>query len=130
VAVERIRSPSRQFGPGKQYLDKQHLGLCDRCTLGPIRRERYPVNIEKITVRSTESGQTMEVVVFSKRAHRIEVVLGEGVHSVKCELTPTRNGLAYAGNVLGREIVYERSREQVQADIDRLHPALRRSRPR
>jgi hypothetical protein len=88
------------------------------------------MNIEKITVRSTESGQTMEVVVFSKRAHRIEVVLGEGVHSVKCELTPTRNGSAYAGNVLGREIVYERSREQVQADIDRLNPALRRSRPR
>ena len=88
------------------------------------------MNIEKITVRSTESGQTMEVVVFSKRAHRIEVVLGEGVHSVKCELTPTRNGSAYAVNVLGREIVYERSREQVQADIDRLNPALRKSRPR
>jgi len=88
------------------------------------------MNIEKITVRATQSGQTMEVVVFSKRAHRIEVVLGEGVHSVKCELTPTRNGSAYAGHVLGREIVYERSREQVQADIDRLNPALRKSRPR
>jgi len=88
------------------------------------------MDIEKITVRATQSGQTMEVVVFSKRAHRIEVVLGEGVHSVKCELTPTRNGAAYAGSVLGREIVYERSREQVQADIDRLNPALRKSRPR
>jgi hypothetical protein len=30
------------------------------------------MNIEKITVRATQSGQTMEVVVFSKRAHRIE----------------------------------------------------------
>jgi hypothetical protein len=88
------------------------------------------MNIEKITVRATESGKTMEVVVFSKRANRIEVVLGEGVHSVKCELTPTRSGAAYAGSVLGREIVYERSRDQVQADIDRLNPALRKSRPR
>jgi len=88
------------------------------------------VNIEKIKVRATESGQTMDVVVFSKHAHRIEVVLGEGVHSVKCELTPTRNGMAYSGSVMGREIVYERSRDDVQADIDRLNPALRRSRPR
>jgi hypothetical protein len=31
---------------------------------------------------------------------------------------------------MGREIVYERSREQVQADIDRANPALRKSRPR
>jgi hypothetical protein len=28
---------------------------------------------------------------------------------------------------MGREIVYERSREQVQADIDRVNPALRQS---
>jgi hypothetical protein len=82
---------------------------------------------EKIKVRVTETRQTMDVVVFSKRADRIEVVLGEGIHSIKCELTPTRNGLAYAGSVMGREIVYERSREQVQADIDRLNPALRQS---
>lgn len=88
------------------------------------------MNIEKIKVRNTESGQTMEVVVLSKRADHIEVVLGEGIHSVKCGLTPTRNALAYAGTVMGREIVYERSREQVQADIDRLNPALRKSRPR
>jgi len=85
---------------------------------------------EKITVRATQSGQTMEVGVYSKNARRIEVVLGEGVHSVKCELTPTRNGMAYAGSIMGREIVYERTPEQVQADIDRLNPALRKSRPR
>jgi hypothetical protein len=30
--------------------------------------------------------------------------------------------MAYSGSVMGREIVYERSREQVQADIDRLNP--------
>jgi hypothetical protein len=85
---------------------------------------------EKIVVRATASGQTMEVVVFRKRPERIEVMLGGGVHSVKCELTPTRNGKAYAGTVMGREIVYERSREQVQADIDRLNPNLRRPRRR
>jgi hypothetical protein len=81
---------------------------------------------EKITVRVTETRQTLEVVVFSKRADVIEVVIGEGVHNMKCALTPTRNGLAYAGSVMGREIVYERSREQVQADIDRLNPNLRK----
>jgi len=56
-------------------------------------------------------------MVFSKRAEVIEVVIGEGVHSVRCTLTPTRNGLAYAGNAMGREIVYERSRRQVEADL-------------
>lgn len=85
---------------------------------------------EKIKVRVTESGQTLDVVVYSKRADGIQVVIGEGIHNVKCELTPTRNGLAYAGSVMGREIVYERSREQVQADIDRLNPSLRKTRPR
>lgn len=81
---------------------------------------------EKITVRVTETRQTLDVVVFNKRAEVIEVVLGEGVHSMKCTMTPTRNGLAYAGTVMGREIVYERSRAQVQADIDRLNPRLRK----
>jgi hypothetical protein len=83
------------------------------------------MNPEKIKVRM-ENGQTLDVVVFSKRASGIEVVLGEGIHNVKCELTPTRNGMAYAGSVMGREIVYERSREQVQADIDRVSPASRK----
>jgi hypothetical protein len=85
------------------------------------------MSTEQIKVRATDSGQTIDVVVFSKRPERIEVVLGEGIHNVKCALTPTRNGLAYAGTVMGREIVYERSREQVQADIDRINPALRKS---
>jgi hypothetical protein len=77
---------------------------------------------EKIKVRVTQTGQTMDVVVLNKRASQIEVVIGEGVHSVRCELMPTRNGLAYSGSVMGREIVYERSREQVQSDIDRVNP--------
>jgi hypothetical protein len=85
------------------------------------------MNPEKIKVR-LENGQTMEVVVLSKHANSIQVVLGEGIHNVKCVLTPTRNGLAYAGSVMGREIIYERSREKVQADIDMLNPALKKSR--
>ena len=84
---------------------------------------------ETIPVRITENDDVVDVVVLSKRPDRIRVVLGQGAHSVTCELTPTRSGLAYAGKVMGREIVYERSREQVQADIDRSNPALKKSRP-
>ena len=79
---------------------------------------------ERIKVK-TENGQVLDVVVLSKRAEVIQVVLGEGVHSVKVSLSPTRNNLAYVGSVMGREIVYERSREQVQADMDRLNPNVR-----
>jgi hypothetical protein len=84
------------------------------------------MNDERIKVK-TETGQVLDVVVLNKRADHITVVLGEGVHSVKCDLSPTRNGLAYSGSVMGREIVYERSRDQVQADIDRLNPNVRNS---
>lgn len=82
---------------------------------------------DKIKVRATDSGQTMDVVVLTRRAERIEVVLGTGAHSVRCALTPTRTGQAYAGSVMGREIVYERSRVLVQADIDKLNPVVRKS---
>jgi len=88
------------------------------------------VNEQKITVRNTETGRTMEVVVFSKRVEAIEVVIGEGMHSMKCLLTPTRNGLAYAGSIRGRELVYERSRAEVQAELELLNPALRKPRAR
>jgi hypothetical protein len=87
------------------------------------------MEVEKIKVR-TEAGQLLEVVVMQKRADRIQVLLGQGEHSVKCDLLPTRNGLAYAGAVMGRELVYERTREQVQADIDRLNVAVPPSRRR
>ena len=82
------------------------------------------MSTEKIKVRVTETGQTLEVVVLNKRASGIQVVLGEGIHNVKCELSPTRNGHAYAGSVAGREIVYERSRDQVAADLDIRNPIL------
>lgn len=84
------------------------------------------MNDERIKVK-TETGQVLDVVVLTKRVESITVVLGEGVHSVKCTLSPTRNALAYAGSVMGREIVYERSREQVKADIDRLNPNVKGS---
>lgn len=74
---------------------------------------------ERIQIRVTASGQTLDVVVLSKHLDRIQVVLGEGVHSVRCELVPTRSGSAYVGNAMGREVVYERSREQVKADLAR-----------
>jgi len=76
---------------------------------------------ERITVRVTSTGQTLDLVVLSKRVDVIEVVLGEGTHSVRCRLTPTRNGMAYAGNAMGREIVYERARGQVATDLERLN---------
>jgi len=74
---------------------------------------------DSITVRITATGQTIEVKVLHFRAESIEVVLGEGVHSVRCQLSPTRTGLAYAGNARGREIVYERSRDQVATELKR-----------
>ncbi|MCW8922696.1 MAG: hypothetical protein OQK69_03585 [Gammaproteobacteria bacterium] len=76
------------------------------------------MNDQKIKVRVTETDMVMEVTVFSKREGSIEVVLGEGVHSVKCELLPTPNGMAYVGSAMGREIVYERSRDEVRADLE------------
>jgi hypothetical protein len=77
------------------------------------------MNDERITVRVTTTGQTLDVVVLNKRTEMIEIVLGVGVHSVRCRLTPTRSGAAYVGNAMGRELVYERGRDQVKADLER-----------
>lgn len=57
--------------------------------------------------------------MLNKRPDLIQVVLGEGVHNVRCDMTPTRNASTYVGNARGREIVYERSREAVKADVAR-----------
>ncbi|MGH8119977.1 MAG: hypothetical protein ACRESK_05110, partial [Gammaproteobacteria bacterium] len=73
---------------------------------------------ETITVVNTESGQSMDVVVLNKRAAQITVVIGKGVHNMQCDLVPTKNGQAYVGSIMGRELIYHRSREQVQADLD------------
>jgi hypothetical protein len=85
---------------------------------------------EKIKVRITETDAEIEVVVLRKQYTSIEVVLGAGVHSVRCELVPNRAESAYVGRAMGREIVYERSRKLVQADIDRVNPATREFRRR
>ena len=74
---------------------------------------------EKIPIRVTATGQVLDVVVLNKRLDLITVVLGEGVHNVRVDLSPTRNGTAYVGKALGREIVYERSQELVKADLAR-----------
>lgn len=72
----------------------------------------------KIKVKA-ENGQVLDVGVSSKKPDAIWIILGEGIHNAKCKLTPTRNGLAYAGSIMGREIIYERSVDQVRADIVR-----------
>jgi hypothetical protein len=77
------------------------------------------MNEERIQIRVTSSGQTLDVVVLNKRLDLIQIVLGEGVHNVRCDLVPSRNGSVYVGNAMGREIVYERSREDVKADLAR-----------
>jgi hypothetical protein len=76
------------------------------------------VQTETIQLR-TETGQQVEAVVLSKHADRIEVVIGE---SLRCALTPTRNKLAYAGNLRGREVIYERSFADVQAELSKRDP--------
>ena len=83
---------------------------------------------ETIEVRNTDTGQVLEVVVLSRRVEVIEVIIGSGVHSMKCDLKPTRTRSAYARSIMGSEIVYERMPEQVKADIDKANPTLRQYR--
>lgn len=71
---------------------------------------------DKIKV-TTESDQAIEVHVSSYKENEICVLLGEEPHGIRCKLEPTRNGLAYAGSVRGREIIYRRSVEQVREEI-------------
>ena len=53
----------------------------------------------------------------------------EGQSKVQTEDAATtcteRERKRLVGSIRGREIVYERSREQVQADIDRVNPTMR-----
>jgi hypothetical protein len=83
---------------------------------------------ETIKVTNTESGKEMDVIVYSKRADKITIVIGEGVHSVQCELLPTKYKNSYAGSVMGREMIYHRSVEDVQAELDQNDPSLKKSR--
>jgi hypothetical protein len=83
---------------------------------------------ETITVTNTESGQSMEVVVLKKQTNLISIVIGEGVHSVQCDLTPTKYKNSYAGSVLGREMIYHKSVDEVQTELDHDNPAIKKSR--
>ena len=86
------------------------------------------MNNETITVSNTDSGKTMEVVVLNKHPDLITIVIGEGVHNVQCDLKPTKNGMAYVGSVMGREMVYHHSQDEVRAELDRDNPAMKKSR--
>ena len=72
----------------------------------------------------TKDGKAIEVAVLSIRPERIHVMLGEGTHTVFCELKPAADARAYVGSAMGREVVYERSRAQVEADLARRAPRL------
>jgi hypothetical protein len=87
------------------------------------------MNDEIIKVRNTDSGDLMDVVVYKMRPDCIEVVIGKGQHSVTCELKPTRTRQAYSGSVMGRELVYERSCEEVEAEFNAAQPRIKPSRP-
>lgn len=71
---------------------------------------------QRIKLR-TESDTIIEAVVVSLRVDGISIALGEGLHNIKCKLTPTTNQRAYVGSVMGREVIYERSVKQVAADL-------------
>ncbi|WP_020678366.1 hypothetical protein [Geopsychrobacter electrodiphilus] len=75
-------------------------------------------NADRIKVE-TESGQVINVQVTSLQPDAIWILIGEGPHSSKCKLEPTRNLLAYVGSIMGREIIYQRSVKEVREDIAR-----------
>lgn len=83
---------------------------------------------ETISVTNTDSGKTMDVVILSKKIDQITIVIGEGIHNVQCELKPVKNGQAYVGSVMGREMVYHKSREEIQSELDHDNPELKKSR--
>src|SRR4051794_31943546 len=83
----------------------------------PSDRNDEEAQRETITLRTRLGDQIVDVLVLSKRADRIQIMLQEGAHSVFCELKPTADARAYVGTSLGREIIYERSQKDVEADI-------------
>lgn len=71
---------------------------------------------DKITIQ-TEAGKNLEVVVTEKTPDAIWIAIGEGIHNVKCKLVPTNSGRAYVGSVMGREVTYERSVDEIKSDL-------------
>lgn len=68
---------------------------------------------EKIIVQS-EAGKGIEVAVIEMSPNNISIAIGEGIHNVRCKLVPTDNGRAFYGSVMGREVVYETSVDEVK----------------
>src|SRR6185312_8207515 len=90
-------SPARSRGPRigawQDVGRAKRLAAARRARMADdrVRTGRLTMVDEKIQVRVTATGQTLDVVVFNKRLDTITVVLGEGVHNVRVDLTPTRN---------------------------------------
>ena len=97
-------------------------------TMGPRTPLHYPdrhsevAERETIALRTKDGYHAIDAQVLSKQADRIHIMLNEGAHSVFCELKPTPDALAYVGTSLGREVIYERSRAQVEADVAQSGP--------
>ncbi len=64
-----------------------------------------------------ETGQELEAHVMTYKEDVIWVMVGKGDQSARCKLVPTRNRLAYFGSIMGREIIYERSVQQVRDEL-------------
>ena len=58
--------------------------------------------------------------MLNTRLDMIRIVLDEDVPNVRCDRAPTCDSSAYVGNAIGREILHERSRENVNADLARV----------
>jgi hypothetical protein len=91
--------------------------MAPRSPLHRPDRQTEDAQREVITLHTKSGDQTFDALVLSKRADRIQIMLHEGAHSAFCELKPTADALAYVGTSLGREIFYEHSRAEVEADI-------------
>ena len=96
-----LSTPSDAATPLPERNSRLSSLSAERDYTTPYVAENVQMKDEKIKVRVTASGQTLDVVVLNKHLDRIQVVLGEGVHSVRCDLVPTRNGSAYVGNAMG-----------------------------
>ena len=88
------------------YLRKQYAER-----LAPEAAARLPVAFElEPAILEAAEGRINRGASERTRVEQVTDFIF-GYAGLDYALTPTRNGLAYAGNALGREIVYERSRE-------------------
>jgi len=74
-------------------------------------------NNQTIEVVVTDTGRKMDLVILDYSPKRIRVVVGEGIHNTPVTLTPTKSGYSFAGNVMGRELIYMKSVKDVEEEI-------------